>query len=127
MNHAFRLEQRFRRNVAEGELADDYSFNWRLRYGVTFTVPFTGTEVVAGTPFLLFNDEIHINAGKQVVHNYFDQNRLFAGLGYQFTSKMNAHLGYLFVFQQEPVSGRYLHINAIRLFVNHNFDLRKGD
>lgn len=127
LTQAFRVEQRFRRNIADSELADDYNFNWRFRYNFTFTVPLKGKEVVARTPFLLFNNEIHINAGKNVVHNYFDQNRLFMGLGYQFTSHMNAHLGYLFIFQQAPASGHYLHINAIRLFVTQNFDFRKKD
>ncbi|MBT1696125.1 DUF2490 domain-containing protein [Fulvivirgaceae bacterium PWU4] len=123
----FRVEQRYRRTVAAGELTDDYNFNWRLRYNFALTLPLKGKQVVAKTPFLFFNDEIHINAGKEIVNNYFDQNRAFLGLGYQFTSHLNAHLGYMNVFQQLPAGNRYVNINAIRLFVFHNIDLRKGD
>lgn len=123
----FRVEQRFRRTVAAGELTDDYNFNWRLRYNFALTLPLKGKQVAAKTPFLFFNDEIHINAGKEIVNNYFDQNRAFLGVGYQFTSHLNAHLGYMNVFQQLPAGNRYVNINAIRLFVFHNIDLRKGD
>ena len=120
-----RLEERFRRVVAAGELTDDYSFNYRIRYNMSFTIPLKGKQVVAKTPFLFINNELMINFGKQIVYNYFDQNRTFVGLGYQFTSQLNAQLGYMYVFQQLSGGDQYLNINAIRLFVFHNLDLRK--
>jgi len=123
----FRVEQRFRRKSANGELIDGYNFNWRFRYNVAITFPLRGNVVQAKTPFLFFNDEIHINAGKEIVNNYFDQNRLFVGLGYQFTSHLNAQLGYMYVFQQLAAGNKYAHINAIRFFVFHNLDFRKDD
>ena len=123
----FRVEERYRRKVADGELTDDYSFNWRMRYNFALTLPLKGKQVVAKTPFLFFNDELHINAGKNIVNNYFDQNRLFLGLGYQFTSHINAQLGYMYVFQQLPAANQYVHINAIRLFFFHNLDFRNKE
>lgn len=123
----FRIEQRYRRKVTDGALADDYNFNWRLRYNFAFTLPLKGKQVVAKTPFLFFNDEVHINAGKNIVINYFDQNRVFLGFGYQFTSHLNAHLGYMNVFQQLAAPNQFVNIHAIRLFVFHNLDLRKHD
>lgn len=123
----FRIEERYRRKVAGGELIDDYNFNWRLRYNFALTLPLKGKQVVAKTPFLFFNNEVHINAGKNILNNYFDQDRLFLGLGYQFTSHINAQLGYMYVFQQLPAANQYVQINAIRLFVFHNLDLRKKD
>jgi hypothetical protein len=125
LNQWLRIEQRYRKKVSDGELIDDYSFNWRFRYNFSLTFPLRGKEVVAKTPFLFFNDELHINAGKEILNNYFDQNRLFLGLGYQFTPNLNAHLGYMYVFQQLPAAERFIHINAIRFFVYHNLDLRK--
>lgn len=119
-----RVEERFVRQVAGGELTDDYRFTWRFRYNFAISIPLKGHEVVAKTPFLLLNDEVHISAGKNVINNYFDQNRLFAGVGYQFTAGLNAHLGYLYVFQQLPAGNQYIHINALRLFVFHNLDFR---
>ncbi len=122
-----RLEERFREKVSAGELTGDYSFNYRIRYNMAFTIPLKGKQVVAKTPFLFANNEVMINFGKQIVYNYFDQNRAFVGFGYQFTSHLNAQLGYMYVFQQLPDGNKYLNINAIRLFVFHNLDLRKKD
>jgi long-subunit fatty acid transport protein len=122
-----RLEQRYRQTVAGGELTNNYLFNWRFRYNFSLTLPLKGKTLAAKTPFLFFSDELHIHAGKHIVNNYFDQNRLFLGLGYQFTSHLNAHLGYMYVFQQQPAGNQYIHINAIRLFISHNLDLRNHD
>lgn len=123
----FRIDERFRTKVENGELADGYNFNWRFRYNFALTLPLRGKVVQAKTPFLFFNDEIHINAGKEIVNNYFDQNRLFLGFGYQFTSHLNAHLGYMYVFQQLPAGNKYANIHAIRFFVFHNLDLRSKE
>lgn len=122
-----RVEQRFRTKVEDNELANGYDFNWRLRYNFSATVPLTGKVVAPHTPFFFFNNETHINAGKEIVHNYFDQNRFFVGFGYQFTSHLNAHIGYMNVFQQLPAGNRYADIHAIRLFVFHNMDFRSDE
>nr|MCU0421150.1 DUF2490 domain-containing protein [Cyclobacteriaceae bacterium] len=119
-----RLEERFRQDTDGDALADSYRFNWRFRYNVAMTIPLKGTTVDAGVPFVLVNNELHINAGREIVNNYFDQNRLFVGLGYQFAKHAHVHLGYLYVFQQLPQGNRYLHIDAIRLFVMQNLDFR---
>jgi len=123
----FRIDERFRTKVIDGELTDSYIFNWRFRYNFALTLPLRGKVIQAKTPFLFFNDEIHINAGKNIVYNYFDQNRLFLGLGYQFTSHLNAQLGYMYVFQQLPAGNKYANINAIRFFVFHNLDFRSKE
>jgi long-subunit fatty acid transport protein len=121
----FRVEERFRSTLVNNELSDGYSFNWRFRYSFAMTIPLKGKEVLPKTPFLFWNDELHVNAGKNIVNNYFDQNRLFAGVGYQFTRSLNAQVGYLYVFQQLPTPNQFVHINAVRLFIFHNLDLRK--
>jgi hypothetical protein len=124
MAQYFRVEERFVRRVSNGELTDETRFTWRFRYNFFIGFPLKGTAITAKTPFLFFNDEILISAGKNVVNNYFDQNRVFTGLGYQFTGGLNAQLGYLFVFQQLPAGNQYVHVNGIRLSVFHNLDLR---
>lgn len=126
LTQTFRVEQRFRRNVEDSVLGKGYNFNWRFRYNFSVTVPLKGKEVTPGTPFVFLAEDIHINAGKNIVYNHFDQNRLFGGLGYQFTPTLNAQLGYLFIFQNQGLPGRYLHIHAIRLYVIHSLDLRKN-
>jgi hypothetical protein len=125
LTQSFRIEQRFRQRIADDELTSEFDFNWRLRYNFVFTLPLKGGEILPKTPFLYFNNDTHINAGKNIKYNYLDQNRTFLGLGYQFTDQLNVHLGYMFIFQQEPVAEHFVRIHAIRLYVIHNLDLRK--
>lgn len=119
---AFRLEQRFRKDGSSGSRG--FSFNWRLRYTIAFMIPLKDKVLRPKAPYLLLSNEININAGKQIVNNYFDQNRSFAGLGYQFSPKLHANVGYLFIFQQDARPQYYNRTHAIRLFVYHNVDFR---
>ena len=124
LSQALRIEQRFRRTIRDHSLGETYNFNWRFRYNVSFTIPLGASALGRYVPFLLAQNEILVNAGKSITYNYFDQNRSFLGLGYQFTKELNAHLGYLFIFQHEGAQARYLHLHVIRLFVSYNLDLR---
>lgn len=119
-----RVEERFVKKVADGELLDDSRFNWRFRYLISLSIPLKGKEMGPKTPFIFLNDEVHVNAGREITYNYFDQNRVFAGIGYQFTSSLNASIGYLNVFQQLPAGDRYVNSHAARLFVFHTIDWR---
>jgi hypothetical protein len=74
-----RIKERKRRKVFTGVLADEYAFNWRFRYNFAFALPMQGKVVLPKTTFLFFNNKVHINSGKEIVNNYFDQNRLFVG------------------------------------------------
>jgi hypothetical protein len=127
VSQRLRVEQRFRRNVLDGDLTDSYNFNWRFRYNLQLTFPLRGEAISPSTPFAVFNNELHINAGKNINYNYFDQNRLFVGVGFQFTKSTNAQLGYNYVFQQLPAGNEFLHINAIRLFVYQTIDLHSEE
>jgi hypothetical protein len=119
-----RVEQRFRKRIEDNELMNDYNFNWRLRYNFAVSIPLTGQQIIPQTPFVFINNEVHINAGSEISVNYFDQNRFFTGIGYQFSPHVQAHLGYMNVFQQLSTSGKFVNIHAIRLFVFHNIDFR---
>jgi hypothetical protein len=119
-----RLEERFNRKIANDELLDGYNFNYRIRYNMSFFIPLKGKEIMARTPFAVVMNEVFLNFGGKIVYNTFDQNRFFAGIGYQFTPHLNAHLGYMNVYQQEASGTGYISTNAIRLFVFHNLDLR---
>jgi hypothetical protein len=120
-----RFEQRFNRKVANDALQDGYTFNYRFRYLLSILLPLKGEFIEPKTPFFVFNDELHINAGKQITYNYFDQNRFFLGFGYQFTKTLNAQLGYMNLFQQLPAGNRFNNNHTIRLFIFNNIDLRK--
>ena len=83
-----RLEERFRHKILnDSTLADGYNFNYKLRYNLWYEIPLSKKGIVPNTFSFIANDEVHINFGKQIVNNYFDQNRFFVGLKYQ----INAH------------------------------------
>ncbi|MGV3588521.1 MAG: DUF2490 domain-containing protein [Adhaeribacter sp.] len=126
-NQWVRLEERFNRNIANDKLQDGYHFNFRARYMIALMVPLKGDVIEQGVPFLVLNDEVHVNFGKEILYNYFDQNRLFAGIGYPFAKNLNAQLGYMQVFQQLPAGNRFFKTHALRLFVFHTLDFRKKE
>lgn len=122
----FRLEERYRRKILnDSTLADGSSFNWKLRYNFWYDIPLTKKGIVPRAWSFVLNDELHINFGKQIVNNYFDQNRFFAGFKYQLSDLNNVQFGYSNVFVQTAAGNKYRNINVARVFFFQNLDLRK--
>lgn len=122
-----RIEERYRRKVLNAdELADGYNFNFRLRYNFWLQVPLSKRKFQPGTLSLVLNDELHINMGKEIVYNSFEQNRLFAGFIFHVNAHDNLQFGYMNVFQQLAAGNKYRSLNVARLYFSHNLDLRKG-
>ena len=120
-----RLEERFRRKIKnENELAEGYNFNWRLRYNFLSQIPLSKKRFQPGTFSFVASNELFINFGKEIVYNYFDQNRFFLGFHYHVTKTDNLQFGYLNVFQQLAVGNRYRTINAVRVFYFHNLNFQ---
>jgi len=121
-----RLEERFRRKILnDDELAEGYNFNFRLRYNFLFQTALGNKPFAKGTFSWVLNNEVHINFGKQIVYNYFDQNRFFTGFNYFITDHDNIQFGYMNLFQQLSSGNSYRVIHAARIFYFHNLDLRK--
>ena len=126
-SQAIRLEERFRRKVVNGTtLGDGYLFNYRVRYNFLLNVPLSKNAFQPGSLAFVFNDEVHLNFGKEIVYNSFDQNRLFLGFSYQTNKTDNVQFGYMNFFQQQPAGNSYRYINALRVFYFHNLDLRRN-
>ncbi|GAB4094036.1 DUF2490 domain-containing protein [Flaviaesturariibacter terrae] len=120
-----RLEERYRRRIAaDGSLGDGYQFNYRARYNFLLQLPLS-REIRKGSVSLIANNELMVNFGKEIVTNYFDQNRAFLGAAYHINSTDNLQLGYLNVFQQLATPGRYRTLHTARISFFHNLDLRK--
>jgi hypothetical protein len=120
-----RLEERFRRKIKDDStLAAGHNFNYRMRYNIFYEIPLTKEGAGRNALSAVVNDEVHINFGKQVVYNYFDQNRFFVGLKFNTAAHHNLQLGYMNLFQQLAGGNRFRNIHAIRLFYFQNFDLR---
>ena len=69
-------------------------------------ISISGSGIIFGTTYrwakkgivphsfsFVVNDEVHINFGKEIVNNYFDQNRFFVGLKYQLNERLICSLG----------------------------------
>ncbi len=121
-----RLEERFRRKVANDDnLAQGYNFNYRVRYNFLLTIPLSKKGIAKGKWSYILNDELHINAGKEIINNYFDQNRFFTGFALHTNPHDNLQIGYMNVFQQLAAGNRYRSIHTFRVFYFHNIDFRK--
>lgn len=125
INQWVRLEERFNRHLQNDALQPGHQFNYRARYLLALLLPLHGETIAPGVPFAVLNNEVHLNFGKEITYNYFDQNRFFVGLGYPFRKNLNAQLGYMNLFQQLPAGHRFYNTHTLRLFVFHTLDLRK--
>lgn len=122
----FRLEERYRRKILnDSTLAGGHNFNFKLRYNFFYDIPLSKQGIKPGKFSFVVNDEVHINFGKQIVNNYFDQNRFFLGLKYQTSEHDNVQIGYMNLFQQLPAGNKYRSLHVIRLFYFQNLDWRK--
>lgn len=122
-----RLEERYRRKLENGELTDGYNFNHRLRYNFMLMFPLGKKHFQPKTLSFLFNNEVHINFGEEIVLNTFDQNRFVASFNYHLTSHDNLQFGYMNLYQQLASGNKYRSIHVVRLFYTHALDFRKHD
>lgn len=124
--HWLRLEERFRRKVLNNdELAEGYNFNYRVRYNILAMFPLSKKAFQPKSLSFLLSDEVHINFGKEIVNNYYDQNRFFLGFAYHVNKSDNIQVGYMNVFQQLPAGNRYRSTHTGRVSYFHNLDMRK--
>ena len=120
-----RLEERFRRKIkSDDELDEGHNFNWKVRYNFAASFPLSKNRFAPKTWSFVLNDEVHINAGKEIIQNYFDQNRFFAGFNYHLNAHNNVQIGYLNVFQQLAAGNRYRSIQAARVAYLHGLTLK---
>jgi hypothetical protein len=121
-----RLEERFRRKIRnDTALAEGHNFNFKMRYNVFYEIPITKAGTGTGALSAVLNDEVHINFGKQIVYNYFDQNRAFVGLKLNTSAHDNIQFGYMNVFQQLASGNRFRNAHVFRLFYFQNLDWRR--
>nr|MBA4168527.1 DUF2490 domain-containing protein [Chitinophagaceae bacterium] len=121
-----RLEERYRHKIKNNdELADGYNYNYRLRYNYSMMFPLGRKPFQKKSLSGVINNEVHINFGKEVVYNTFDQNRFFAGFAWHFNENSNIQFGYMNVYQQLAAGNKYRMLHVPRVYYFHNIDLRK--
>lgn len=81
LQHRYRFEQRF--------IEED--FKMRLRYFLALNLPLNQKEMLDKTVYISAYNEIFVNTES----DFFDRNRVFAGLGYKFSSNLRFEVGYM--------------------------------
>lgn len=120
-----RLEERFRRKIAnDSTLTGGNNFSFRVRYNFLLQVPLTKEKVKAGDFSFILNNEIHVNFGKSIVYNTFDQNRFFVGVALHVNAHDNLQIGYMNLFQQQASGNTYRSLHVARMFYFQTIDWR---
>lgn len=105
--HRYRVEQRW----------VNQNYRNRLRYRIMTFIPLNKPTLGEGSLFLGLYDEIFMNTESA----FFDRNRLYGALGYQFSGSTSAQLGML--HQQVGDQGKWY----IQMAVFFNPDFRKTE
>lgn len=121
ISHRYRAEKRFFRNTSNGELAPGYSTNYRFRYRLA--IEYRLADLNDLPLKLKVNDELHVNAGLEILYNRFDQNRIYAGLSYAFLENLEVEAGYLNWYQQRTAGNRFYNRHIVQLAITHKIDL----
>lgn len=122
LRHRFRIEERFFRKTANGELADGYNFNFRFRYMFSADYNIYTSANKKQSVSLRAADEIMMNAGKNVVYNMLDQNRIYGGVIYQPVNNLGLELGYMYIIQSRNAPKQYVHFDVLRFTIHHSID-----
>lgn len=118
----FRLEQRCIQKIIDNKLSNNYSFINRLRYQLALQIPLNSKKLENKTIYAAVSDEIMFNYGKEIVYNYFDQNRFSFGLGYKYNEPLNIVLSYTTIILHKNKPNTFDNTNVILVSVYHNLN-----
>ncbi|GAA4423619.1 hypothetical protein GCM10023188_02640 [Pontibacter saemangeumensis] len=125
IGHRYMIEKRFFRNTAYGELAKGYNTNYRFRYRLGLEYHIAN---INNLPLQVkASEEIHVNAGKSILYNRFNQNRIYVGLNYALHKNINIEAGYLYWFQQRVTGNQFFSRDIISLMIFHKINLNKKE
>ncbi|WBO83186.1 DUF2490 domain-containing protein [Hymenobacter yonginensis] len=119
--HRYIQDFRWLRNPGETAYAPR---NYRSRYRLQLQFPLTRPTIEPQTLYALASDEVFLAYGPGVAQ-VFNQNRLYAGLGYQFTEALSVEASYLNQIVQHDDGVVFEHNRALQLSLNFNPDFRK--
>ncbi len=129
-NHRFRVEERFIQShskTATGEVVDNGfdNFQVRFRYRGVITYPLNKPKIEAGALFVSAYDEFFMSWGKRVTFHEPDQNRLYAGLGYQFTKDISLQTGFFYQMLIKANGAQQENNVGVMTQFTYNFDFTK--
>ena len=100
ISHRFRFEERFisKAVLTNNELKTNGSDQaFRFRYFIRNILPFAGSKSFSKGSFFALQNEVFLNTGNKSAVNgkTFDQNRLYAAIGYRLPGKFDIEGGYM--------------------------------
>jgi len=115
LQHRFRLEQRFLGNTT---LRDDHYFSQRLRYFARAVVPLKRDSTFTKGLFVGLQNEVFVNVQNKgkVNKHFFDQNRAYLAVGYRFSKKIDAEIGYLNQYIKQSESSTINHVVQLAFY-----------
>jgi hypothetical protein len=128
-NHRARLEQRYLQVHTDenGDIVDqgyDLYMN-RFRYRFVVNIPINHAKMDPKTFYASVYDEFFFSWGDPVTFHKIDQNRIFAGLGYQVSKDFSFQGGFLYQMLVKANGAKQENNSGIQIQVNYNFDLTK--
>jgi Protein of unknown function (DUF2490) len=124
----FRLEQRYvQSQVAKGAefVLGDYIYSNRFRLLNRFSIPFKGKTIVDKSFYFSIYDEFMINFGENINLNLFDQNRIYAAIGYKFPTIGRLEVGYLNQLIIKSDGKKIENNNTLNVSLSCNLDFMK--
>jgi hypothetical protein len=88
----YRLEFRNRAEIGESDFTSFFRLRLRYRFRYMFNAPDFYTP---GVLYTANSVELGLNMGSPVVYNTFNQNRIYAGVGYRFLNSARVELRYV--------------------------------
>jgi hypothetical protein len=130
LNHRYRLEQRWLGSVVqspEGSYAiSGTDYLQRFRYRIFGRLPlYTPAAASQQQLFAVFWDELFINLDRRFQPDNLQQNRIFAGLGYQFNPMSNIQVGYMNQLIRKANGYQYEQNPTLNVSLFYNLDLYK--
>jgi len=122
LSHRYQIDERFFQKFDRQGLKSGTVFVMRFRYKIQGDYAFWKDE----KQFLkvVIADEIMFNAGRSIVKNKFDQNRIYTGLQYGINENFSVEAGYLNSFQQRASGVDYFNRDIFRITVFHKIKLQ---
>jgi hypothetical protein len=125
LDHRIRVEERFiqdHKADPDGAYSD---YRWRFRYRFMARFPLTKKTIEAKTLFASTYDEVFLSRGSAVKVKQPDQNRIFVGLGYQFTKDLSLQGGFLYQLNIKAKNDKQENNVGGQLLLTYNLDLTK--
>ncbi|HEY5691916.1 MAG TPA: DUF2490 domain-containing protein [Cyclobacteriaceae bacterium] len=129
VHHRLRIEERFYKRILNGDIVNGHDFNFRFRYQFSLSIQIIKIDYKNPNRILSLNvsDEIFINAGKEIVYNYLDKNRLVIGPSVQWNKNINVGIFYNFQFSQLNTPMSYAIDDVIWFTIRHHMNIAKAE